>query len=678
MKKIVVLYLVLGLSKCAFAGTPIITVYGEEIVVTAHREEVKRADSPAVVDIITREEIENSSASNLTEILKKRTGVDVVEYPGVLSGVNLRGFAPELSNIKHHSLLVNGRRAGVINLSTILLGDIERIEVLKGPASSLYGAEAMAGVINIITKKSKGRPEGKIDLEQGSFESKRIGVNIGGSVSKEADFDFSLTNIARTDYEVPEFTEGVFKWPGGSWRGNSFDNLSSSLRLGYEIKENHRLDLRGEIFSGEGIDNAGDIYGCYGPGKKELYRNSAELSYKGKNEDHCLKLQGFVANDKCDYYANMDWSTWSQVPWYKSNVSQDSYVGLQFQDTLKPFLNNELTIGIDWNKDTSISETYNPVGSRTSPYNPDQEKLNWAYFFEDKLSLFSKRLILTAGGRDDYYSLNTLKTPYFAQTYTTGKEELSSFNPRGGIVLKLGDNVRLHSSVGKAFVIPKPIQKAGFYTSWGKITRGNPELKPERSLSYDAGIELTASFLTFDVTYFSTDVKDKIQQKVGATENTFENLPEAEIRGVEVGASIELGKFIGIDYPIRLYSNCTKLSKARDVTNNKDVYCVAKLKINSGVEYLGERLNGGIAFRYVGKMKENNEFTWPPQNNPYPGQTEIEYGDFTVADINLSYKISRCLTPYIKVENLFDRYYQEKSGYPMSGRTIFSGMIISF
>ena len=104
-----------------------------------------------------RRDIERSVAADITDVLKKNSGVEVVQYSGVLSGIGIRGFRPETSGLNKRSLLlIDGRPSGVTNLSTLMLDGVERIEVLKGPASSIYGASAMGGVVNVITRRSRG------------------------------------------------------------------------------------------------------------------------------------------------------------------------------------------------------------------------------------------------------------------------------------------------------------------------------------------------------------------------------------------------------------------------------------------------------------------------------------------------------------------------------------------
>jgi outer membrane receptor protein involved in Fe transport len=686
MRKEFILFYFLFFSSFAFAITPTYKLIpGEEIVVTATRIKSKKRDIPGVIDVITKEDIKKTKATTITELLKKNIGLDVIEYPSILSGVNLRGFRPELpSPIKHLSLLVDSRRAGVSNLSTILLDDIEKVEILKGPASSLYGAEAMAGVINIITKKSKEKIEGKVEIEDSSFDSWKRSLSVGGAlITKKLDFDLYLTEIRKGNYEVPKYKVGNFKWEGGVWKGNNYKIYNHITRIGYLFNKNHSLNVRGDVFWGDEINSAGDIYGNYGLGKNEIKRNSFDLSYEGKIKKHQWLAKLFFAKEKSLDYSNKDYSYWppKDVPWYKSFLNCTEYLGSQLQDTISLPLNNQLTFGVDYNHDKSISEAYHPDGRRKSPYYLDDEKINWGFFCENKSSFFQEKITTLLGGRYDFYTLKTLDTPYFAFTpYKAGEEELSSFNPRGGIVFKPNKAARFHFSLGSAFVVPKPYEKTGYYTSWGTLYRGNPKLKPEKSLSYDLGCEFNLFPLNFELSYFHTDLKDKISsKKMTATEVTYENIGKAEMSGIENTLSLHLGELFHIKSDLRLYSYLTYLIKARDITNKKDLENVAKVKLNSGIEFDHRRLSGRINFRYVGEMKEENwyRFYRGRGGDPYL-EDKIEYGDFTVTDLNLSYRINKNLTVNCKIENLFNRFYEEKPGYPMPARNVSTGVIIKF
>ncbi|MFH1612851.1 MAG: TonB-dependent receptor [bacterium] len=640
------------------------------VVITAQRIESKKSDVPQTIEIITKDDIKKFTASTLDDILVKKTNIDIIKYPGVLSTVNLRGFTPDfMTETLHYSLLIDGRNSGITNLSTILLQNVEKIEILKGPASSLYGAEAMAGVINIITKKNSGKIKTNFNSQVGNFNS-QVELTSGGSI-KNFNFDISFANITQNNYKVPKFTVGNFNWNEGVWKENSFNNLNNALRLGYDINKNHNLNLKYEIFTGKDIKSAGSIFKNE-PAKKDLYHNSVEFSYKGKTEKNNWLIKVFTIKNKNNNLTFDD----KLNKYYKSLLKFTDYIGIQTQNTI--FMsNNELTFGIDYNQNKNVSERYESNGNRISPYEPDNGKENWALFAENKLSFFEKKLITTLGARYDNYNLKTLETPYFTNIKTkAGKENINSFNPRSGIVYHLTNTIRFHTSIGTAFIVPNPNQKAGYYydTSKKQIVKGNPNIKPENSLSYDTGCEFTNSLLNMDITYFHTNIKDKIEKiEINKTEATFENITKSEIIGIENTLSFNLGKIFNIAQQIEVYSNLTYLLKAKNITINKDIYRVAKIKLNYGIEYNDEKLNGNLYFRHLGKIKETNRYS-----EIYVNQSEIEYGNFTIANLSLLYKITKNMNINLKAENLFNKIYQEKPGYPMPGRSISTGINIGF
>src|SRR5688500_5429446 len=134
-----------------------------QVTVTGRRGESDSAETPQKIEIIDKASIERTVSHDLTDLLKKNAGVDVIQYSGALSGIGIRGFTPEFSGINKRSLLlIDGRPAGATNLATITGNNVERVEVLKGSASALYGASAMGGVVNIITRNSTDKIGGNI------------------------------------------------------------------------------------------------------------------------------------------------------------------------------------------------------------------------------------------------------------------------------------------------------------------------------------------------------------------------------------------------------------------------------------------------------------------------------------------------------------------------------------
>ncbi|QJD79659.1 TonB-dependent receptor plug domain-containing protein [Spirosoma rhododendri] len=244
-----------------------------EVVVTATRSDSRRELVPQQINVLTRHDIAQTQAFDVTDLVKKLAAVNVIQYPSLSSGVGIRGFRPQFSGLNQRTLLlIDGRPAGATNLSTIGLNNVERVEVLKGPASALYGSQAMGGVINVITRRSRGPIRGNAFAEYGSFQTYQAGGNVGGNLTRRLDFDLSASYFKRAqDYKLgsgnffrdklngdqavknytnkPSETVDDRKDDGLTRPNTKLSYYSGSLRLGYQLGANWRVDVRGRSSS---------------------------------------------------------------------------------------------------------------------------------------------------------------------------------------------------------------------------------------------------------------------------------------------------------------------------------------------------------------------------------------------------------------------------------------------
>lgn len=171
-----------------------------------------------------------------------------------------------------------------------------------------------------------------------------------------------------------------------------------------------------------------------------------------------------------------------------------------------------------------------------------------------------------------------------------------------------------------------------------------------------------------------TDVDDKIEKvKVSATESTYENTQKAEIRGVEGELSFDIGIPADWESSLRLFANFTKLLKAEETlsTGKRDIHNVADIKVGYGLEYDdGHFFDGRVTARYVGHMKDTDWVT--------AGYPEIEYPTFTVVDLATNFQVAEHHHLSLQIDNVFDKYYYEKKGYPLPGRSFFATYTIEF
>ena len=150
------------------------------MVVSVTRAAVLPGEIPQKIEVVSERELDLATGDELVDVLKREAALDVIQYPGLLAGVGIRGFRPQFSGINQRTLLlIDGRPAGLTNLAAIDLHTVERVEVLKGPASALYGSNAMGGAVNIITRRSRGPLAAEVRTEYGSWETFRGSVAAG-------------------------------------------------------------------------------------------------------------------------------------------------------------------------------------------------------------------------------------------------------------------------------------------------------------------------------------------------------------------------------------------------------------------------------------------------------------------------------------------------------------------
>ena len=238
----------------------------DAVLVYSTRTPVPLKRVPGKIEVIRPEAIEAAGLRDLTDVLKNKSSVDVIQYPGFLSNVGIRGFIPDFSRSRYVAVLINGIPSGTSNLSTLTLGGIEQIEVLKGPFSSIYGTNAMGGVINVITKRHTGPISGVFTTSAGSFGTGRGAVSFGGSITERLSFDVNASYESQARSYTVAILDPTKK--GAVMPGSTFGVIKANARLGYQFNDDWSLHIFEDLFRGDGIMNGGSIWGVYGTSKK--------------------------------------------------------------------------------------------------------------------------------------------------------------------------------------------------------------------------------------------------------------------------------------------------------------------------------------------------------------------------------------------------------------------------
>ncbi len=688
----------------------------DPVVVTATRFETKKEKIAQKLDIISREDIQMTPSTDLTDIVRKTAAVDVIQYPNLSSGIGIRGFRPQFSGLNQRTLLlIDGRPAGATNLSQINLNGIERIEVLKGPASSLYGSQAMGGVINVITRRSKGAAGGNAFVEYGSFKTIQAGLNTGGNITSKLDYDLSFSYLERAkDYKIGEdnWLRNAFGYKhaqknytdrpvvetdettgdGDRRRFTKLHYFSGALRLGYQLNDRWRVDVRGERFQAGDVESPGELSsGSTEASTKDVDRQAVDISLTGQIGQHSPSLKVYASEENTRNYTQ-NVSGKPVVP-FRSAEGHNAWKGIQVKDVWT-LGRHSLILGYDYLNASTNSRRWTNDTTERAPTQPEYALISSAFFGQALLN-FGK-LTLQPGIRFDHITFDVRETPLLP-TYKSGKKSTPFTSPSLGITYALLPSLRVKANIGRAFVTTDAYSVAGYNEirdSKGRIavTAGNPDLKNESSLSWDLGLDFNKpqSGFAANVTFYSTKVENRIAKIIKVVneplENgdmitsraTFVNAADAQITGLETEVSYDFGAKSDYRYSLKAFWNGNSIIKAKELIVGtdasevrRDIQNVARNTFNFGLAYdnlkwLQLRLSG----RAVGTRKDI-DYTDPI--NP-----EIEYPQYMVLDFVAQFKISGGHTIALKLNNVTDENYYEKRGYNLPGRALSVRYLRSF
>ena len=629
------------------------TVTMEEVVVTAGRVEEKKREITINVTIINAEEIKNSSAKDLGELLTEKAIGHSHRYPGALNSVGIRGFRTEAhgNDLEGRVLiLVNGRRSGTGNTAKTSTKNIERVEIIRGPASVQYGSAAMGGVINVITKQGKDKPSVFVEGTLGSFGYKEGSAGFSGK-HKAFDFSGSFSSDSKDDYDTA--SGEMFYNTGYNRKENS------SLNLGYELLPGNRI---GVIYNYYNADHLGDS-GYLSQNDRDDYKDSGnrtiDFIYDGGTPDGLFSW-------KARYFDGKDQDKWVDPTVSNPDGWDDGMAAKQKTDQkgaqAQVSYNQEyllVTAGFDW-VNYKIETTWDP---KKSEYD------NPAGFLMAKTRLFDKKFIITGGVRYDEYEVDMKDS---------GKKESDDqLSPRVGAAYLITDSLKLRANYGEAFKMPSAKQMAADYTIWGTHYLGNSDLKPEKSGTYEGGLDFSYASFDSSITYFHSDFKDKIEPYTTAGgDKSWKNLGDAEVEGVEGNLSYDIGSLFSWDYQVKPYVNFTYLTKYKDKKADEDLKYTSDLHVSYGITVSDfDGFSANLNLYYTGKQSITD----------YEGATyaTITQGSFTFANLTISKRIFDFknyggITLKSEIQNLFDKDCEHVQGYPMPGRTFFLGLRYDF
>ena len=697
----------------------------EEIVVTATKTEKKVEDAPGSVTIISKEEIERRNIKTVDEALSELKGVFTKRNKGLMdstSSVRLRGFkGDQYTLILLDGQPLNDAYTGGLEWGMLPVDNIERIEVIRGAASALFGGNAMGGVINIITKTPE-KLEASATGGYGTDNTRHYRVSVGDRFSDklslrigyegESTDGYPTAPVQRTiksgtgtesgGYPMNDKYGEPTKWVVGDKGDNSAEkrNINAKATLDFSdigslsftaVSGRHEYDYGPPntyiaTFTGSAIA---------GPGKKADFKPNHFISYTGigRNETDIytvalkgsfgsMELNAQIGTVRTDdrytletggstktYYDSPGSLKLTETEAWFSELRADMPIG---EDHL-------LTIGLSYRTDDSDTNDYDiPYyrsyeGKSDSTFYSGGEDRIWAIFFQDEWKII-KKLTFYLGGRYDAWKVSdgASGVPGSETTYDSNTD--SEFSPKAAVVWKALPDTTLKGSVGHAFRAPNLYELYRTWTSWGWEYRSNPSLNPETVWTYEAGVDqyLFDRKTKLSLTGFRNDIKDLIYYKIDNTAKTKTrmNAGKARTYGLEFEASQEITRWL------KAWGNLTYISAKitenplDPTTEDKNVTGIPRTTYNIGLDAEHKWFKGSLVGRYFSKIyndsdnKDTAEGVYKTYEPAFYVDSKITFMPYKWADISLS------------VDNIFDEEYFEY--YMPEGRTYFCELTLRY
>ena len=618
----------------------------DQVVVTATKTEKKVKDVPVAVEVITKEEMDKKNIKRVDDALKSITGVYVRQNKGIMGTtdmITMRGFGKQ----KQVLVMIDGQPindgySGGFKLANIPTENIDRIEVIKGPASALYGSNAMGGVINIITK-DKAKQETIVRSSIGGQGTDSQSVYTSGSTGK---IDYFIT-AQRTSVDGYESNDQYKTDPSKTRQGDS--GMKRELydgKLVYHLDDNSKLSLSG---GGNNYKYFYDLVADRGETNEDCW----DLNYESKlNSTSSLKvsygekkLDSWYVSGKT-YTVTPSKSTQAEVQYNFKLGDKDSFtVGYSRRAEQANSFSKTLTNAWNLASISTTSKTNSDIGGKTETN---------SFYLQDEHKVSDNTTLYLGGRYDDWHFDDGYTYGYKNGSYvttSTPESKANSFNPKAGVVHKINDKLTLRSSIGKAFRAPNVYELAKDWesTSSKYIYKCNPDLQPEESTNYEIGFDYQADkTLLAKVNVFHTNVTDAIDMKTTGLVKQYINSDKVRVNGLEIGLTKRLSdawsSFVNYTYTDAKVVS----SDIAPENEGKQVDGVPKQLFKFGVDYAKDRWQGSLTGNYVSEAND-------PSNLGKSGYGY--YGSYFTVDTKVSYKMTKDTTISLSVDNLFNREY---------------------
>lgn len=604
----------------------------DEIVVSATGMPTPAREVASSVTVITARDIEQQQRRTLPQALAAVPGLNIVQIggPGGQTSVFMRG-----TNSNHVKVMIDGIEANdpstpnrSFDFGSMLTDDIERIEVLRGPQSGFYGANALGGVISITTKRGDGPPKATARLEAGSHGTFNQSAGFSGGDDR---FNYAF-NVAHMRSDSTDSVPPRLIPPGVEVRPNAYDAYSYSGRLGFALTDTLSVNWVGRYTDGQ----FRSTYDSGFPGRPTPYR-SRQNDAQGFTRGEVVwdPFGGRFVNRFGVSYSNQD----------RSNRQPGAFGLLDL-----PRENLGERTKLDWRGDLELAKGHNLImglqyeRERLDTASQTASNGNKAAFLEYQGHV-EDRYFLAANIRhdhDDSYGGHT--------TYRVAPA-----------VIVPGTETKLKASYGTGFKAPTLSELFIDYRP-GYNFFGNPNLKPEESRGWDVGFEqpLFDKQLQVGATWFRNDIENLIA--TNTTRESYANVGRAKTKGVEAFAALEVSPQFRIraDYTFTL---------AKDESAHQELLRRPRHKASTTASWAPmEKLTLSATLIHVGPWVDGNrDFSVP----------RLKAKGATLVNLAAEYKATEKVTVFGRIDNLFDKRWENPVGFLVPGFGAFGGVKVA-
>ena len=727
-KKFILAFLILLAASPVSAEDRSVTKL-DEVVVTATRTEKSLDMAPGNVTVVTKSDMEKRNIRTIDEALNALPGVfdRRVNLMDTLSSITLGGIPGQNRTlIMKDGIPINNAYTGDVTLTGMATGDIERIEVVQGPFSSLYGGYAMGGVVNIRTKMpdkreftvksgygtgwSRGESYDDLQSHYLSYGDKptdklRIFFSYGykatNGYAKDLNVQTAKPTAGIAGYTITSDSQGNTRYLIGDKGDNTWWDDNINIRTSYDFSDVSKLHVsylrtryrynydEPHTYLKNAAGNPVYAYGTVressftgGAGFKEA--NLYTINYENEFGMIKTKLTLGLNDEAKNWYTTPNTATpYATLSGLNGKVAstpnQSYFADLQFS---RPFFDRHLiTWGGSYRNDTANSEEYNltyykdETSTTTLSYNAGGKTRTYAFFVQDEI-LLRENLTAYVGFREDFWDTydgyaNQFGAGAFSKTYE--KRSADAFNPKLSIVYKPFTTTTLRTSAGQSFRAPTVYE---LYRTWISTTNvvynGNSDLKPETVRSWDVGVtQALWKGAKFSATYFENYLTDLIYRKtISATQQDYINAGKADSKGVMIEMEQRFGDWL------RLFTNFTytdafiRENSAKPTTVDKRLTYLPDKLFNIGAEFTKGPVTLSVTGRYVGKRYTNDE------NLDIINNVSGSYDPFLTADAKVSYRFAKFATASLCVNNIADERHYES--YKAPGRFWYGELTLRF